>query len=189
MTKQIIGLVGRAGSGKDTIGELIKKHVETKSKSVMMKGFADAIKETLSNIFIIPLGCFYDRELKEKPMHELYGRSPRDMCKWFGTDVMRKDIDMDIWLNRMFRVIETTDFDFYIIPDVRFLNEAKSIKDFGGTLIYIDADERLGPIPVNAHVSETEQYVIKDTMKPTVITNNGTLEEFQEKTKSFINQI
>ena len=179
--KKIIGMVGRAGAGKDTAADILKRNLEEDGWNVSVSAFASPIKEALGLVFLLPPRHFHDRDLKEKPMDELYGRSPRELCQWFGTNVMRDGVDSDIWLNRMWRFVEISEFDTFIITDVRFMNEAKSIVEKGGKLIYLDADARLPKLPENAHVSELEQYRIRDTFDPIVVKNNGTLESFTKE--------
>lgn len=60
----LIGLTGRAGSGKDSVcNELISQSEITYERIA----FADRLKVFCSRIFEVPLNHFYDRELKNKP--------------------------------------------------------------------------------------------------------------------------
>lgn len=74
----IIGLVGRAGAGKDTVAD----HLVAKYGFVRI-AFADKLKQIVSDLYCVPIEHFHDRELKNVPNKRLSGRNllasmPRD---------------------------------------------------------------------------------------------------------------
>lgn len=82
----LLGLVGRAGSGKDTIAEqLILNH------NFVRVAFADKLKEIISDAFDIPLHYFNDRDKKNEPhpnicqryLMEKFG-GIHELSDWFG---------------------------------------------------------------------------------------------------------
>lgn len=176
--KNIKVFVGRARCGKDSSYKIVNKRYG-KSHSILRIGFADRIKDSLAETLQIDKKYFYDDDLKDAPLDELGGETPRDWCKKYGS-LMRKQFNENIWLNHVMKKIENTAFDLYIITDCRFLNEAECLVKRGCELFYVDADIRLGPLPKDADVSETEQYKIKAKYKPTVIDNNTTFKHFEE---------
>jgi len=183
-----IGLVGRAGSGKDTMAEILRTKLESRGKRVYVAGFADIIKELMSEMYLVPLDCFYDRVLKEEVHPRMYGKTPREVCQWFGTNIVRDEVDRDFWYNRMITQIDDRGSDVTIITDCRFINEAMQLKmDKNAYLFYIDADERLPPMAHDAHVSEKDVYNIRDTVADViVIDNNHTVEKFTHAVNSII---
>lgn len=125
---QIIGLYGKKGSGKDTVCQFIQ---EINSNFVAL-AFATPIKESLANIHQIDIKYFNDPELKNQPLEKLKGKSPRDLMKWLGTDVYRRQFSDDIWIenmkSRIKKVLESG--KGVIVTDCRYQNELEILKSF-----------------------------------------------------------
>lgn len=186
--KLVIGICGRAGAGKDSLASYIQNHFS--DRKVHINGFATAIKEMMSKLFLVPEDCFYDRKLKETPMPQLYEKTPREICQWFGTDVIRRDIDKRFWVNRLCSLIESTDCDIFVVPDVRFYNEYVDLRTrFKAKILYIDADRRLS-VQSDSHVSELEHNQIKEFLpEECIIYNNDAVDAFDEECRKICDQL
>lgn len=186
----VIGLIGRKTSGKDTLCNFLREEATTTTKFIRM-AFADRIKEVCAKMFAFPdTTAFHDQRAKECVHPEYYHKSPRELMQWFGTEVVRAHLGPDFWISRLamdvenaLNTYETYDKVTICVTDVRFLNEAQFLIDkFGAKLVYIDADDRLGPIPDDAHVSEKEIYDVVEKFSDRVvkILNNDTVDEFKK---------
>jgi hypothetical protein len=137
---RLIGLAGRAGSGKDTAGEYL-------AKNYMMEHtfFAKPIKEGCRVMFGLTDEQLYGSQ-KETVIPE-YGCSPRQIMQWAGTEFGRNLVHPDIWLMRVRHVWDaiqaTADETFHgglVVTDVRFENEAALIRELGGTVVHVVRD-------------------------------------------------
>lgn len=159
----IIGFTGAIGSGKDTacIGKKI--------------GFADALKEVCSDL------TGHDYTLREtKDGFVLPGVTGRKMLETIGATM--RSLDENFWLNlAMERVVYFSKFETVCIPDVRYKNEVDAIRKAGGVIVRINRDgcQRTG------HESDNWDQLEFDYE----IYNNGTLEEFIEKIKSWYSSL
>lgn len=150
MTKvKIIGIAGKARSGKDTVAErLVQGH------GFVRMAFADPLKEAARCIFGLSDAQLYG-DLKETN-DAFWGKTPRRIMQLLGTDAVRKNIDDDVWIKATQRRIETEmaerDTIGIVIPDVRFPNEADAIRAWGGDVWHVS---RPGIAAVEEHVSET----------------------------------
>ncbi len=146
---RIIGIGGRAGSGKDTLAaRLVKQH------GFVRLAFADPLKEGAAVMFRLS-GDQIHGSLKEVT-DERYGKSPRQIMQALGTEFGRNLIHPDLWVRAArARIDEFRDFVAppagVVMPDVRFPNEAEAIREWGGELWRV---ERPGIAAVAAHVSE-----------------------------------
>jgi hypothetical protein len=141
----IVGILGFAGSGKDTVGSMFREAGYRKAS------FAATLKDATSAIFgwereLLEGDTNESREFREKvdpfwTKHLGYEVTPRKMLQWFGTDACRNVIGDNIWVYSMLRNMDPN--KKYVITDVRFPNEIKMIQDAGGTLIRV----RRGPEP------------------------------------------
>lgn len=172
-TPNIIGLLGPAGSGKDTVREILAKH------GYYGLAFADPIREMLKPLLLacgVDLSYMTARHLKEQPMPVL-GVSYRQLAQTLGTEWGRAQ-GPDFWLRiaaaSMMEVsISTFGPPLFVISDVRFPNEAEWIRNLGGQVWRID---RPGVAPVREHTSET----LVETITPDfVLDNNGSLDDLQ----------
>jgi len=170
--EQIIGIAGFAQSGKDTLANyLVENHGYTRV------AFADTLRGMLYETNPI-VALVYDENYREITRVQnvvnaigwegAKAEYPeiRELLQRLGTEAGRKHIADDIWSRTVF---ERPHAAKLVIPDVRFPNEAKAIKDRGGTIVRV---KRNGYEPINAHVSETA-YDGFDI----VVENNGTPEE------------
>lgn len=151
---KIIGLCGKARSGKTTAAEAIELEFGAKHLS-----FAEPLRKFVQEI----TGGYTD---EDKEMYiEWLGASPRVLMQTLGTDWGREMIHDDIWVNICMQ--KASHHDLVVISDVRFDNEVDAIKERGGCLIYI---ERPGCVPVSEHISERN-----DTQRfcDYTIVNNG----------------
>lgn len=137
----ILGIHGKAGTGKDTICAMIAENY----RKIYREAFADPLKACCAAAFGIPEDDFNDPDMKEEP-NDVWGISPRKIAQFVGTEMFRDNIDRllpetesDFWircltnkLNSAYEAGETV-----IIPDVRFLNEAQWIKSNGGHVIHL----------------------------------------------------
>jgi hypothetical protein len=137
----LLGVVGFAGSGKGTIGDiLIRDH------QFVRLSFADALKDAVSVIF------GWDRNMLEGDTKESrdwrekvdpwwsnkfgYQVTPRLMLQKMGTEAGRNVFDDEIWIHTVARRLKN--HENVVIPDVRFKNEIDFIRDNGGYIIQVN---------------------------------------------------
>lgn len=187
------GITGKARAGKDLFASMLASAL-TPAEGVVFS-FADVLKEMLVPL-LAPLApgnmppdqfvhdCLGGK-LKEEPLPCL-GKSPRQLMQWLGTEWGRELVDQDIWTKIMDKRIEAdvamsltyTDSDeldlVYIIPDVRFDNEAQWLN---GRVIHLI---RPNSSEVAEHSSEDG---IKDYHICTTVYNDGTVHDLEEQAK------
>lgn len=176
----IIGLTGKARSGKDTIADYLAKH-----HMLDVISFAQPVKAGV----IAAFGLEPDKpdEDREQVIPHI-GKSKRELYQLFGTEFGRDMIDHDIWVKMAQHNLNKarnapyyyTDWQGAVFTDVRFDNEAEFIKRNGGIIIEVIRDN--AP-KVRAHVSEegiNEQFI------DYVIFNNGTIDELHAEVDSIL---
>ena len=173
----IIGLSGKAGSGKDTVAQILVEEFGYKRVA-----FGDKIKECL--LALDPIVWRVAQRGSIGTLSELVAEFGWDYIKQdsevrrllqrMGTEVGRNILWKDIWVNLVLENVSSS--ENVIITDVRFSNELQEIYDYQGKVWRIERD-----IPaVNSHSSETE---LDDWEFDRVISNNGTLEELANRVR------
>jgi hypothetical protein len=137
----IIGVVGFAGSGKGTAGDiLVRDYNFTKI------AFADAVKDATAAIFGWPRQLLEgdtetSREFRETvdpwwaEALERPGFTPRLALQLMGTEAGRNVFHPDLWV----KVVEMKmdSLENTVITDVRFPNEIKAIQKSGGFVVRV----------------------------------------------------
>lgn len=161
----LIGITGRARSGKDTVANFIVAAIGGYRYS-----FADPIRAMLATLGV-DMSDPYWQARKEEPIPAL-GVSPRRMMQTLGTEWGRQLINPDLWLIMAHqRLLQSG--PGMVIPDVRFDNEAAWIRKHGGRIIHVFRPDAKA---VETHVSE-DGIELQDT--DARLFNSGTLEELQ----------
>jgi hypothetical protein len=142
----LIGIVGFAGSGKGTIGDiLVNNHDFTRLS------FADAVKDAVSVVFGWPRHLLEGdtdesrkfRECRDEFWSDRFGYevTPRLAMQLMGTESGRSVFHDDIWVHTLEKRMKyKMEWEFetdFVIPDVRFPNEIKFIRDQGGFVIRV----------------------------------------------------
>lgn len=162
----LIGLTGKAGSGKDsTAGRLVARHG---FKSV---SFANPIRAGLQAVLGLT-DAHFAHPFKEVVL-KVYGKSPREMMQSLGTTWGRESVTEDLWLILASKKITEYRRLGYnvVITDVRFDNEADMIREMGGEVWHIMRDSAGTE---HAHVSE---HGVMWYEEDTIIENNSSLKE------------
>lgn len=148
----LIGLTGKARSGKDTVADYLAEHYRFKTTA-----FAKPIKDGCKAMFGLTDEHVYG-DLKEVVIPE-YGCSPRQMLQWCGTEFGREMVHPDIWLMQVRHqweaMRETAAETFHsglVVTDVRFENEAELIRKLGGFVVHV---ERPDAQTIASHSSES----------------------------------
>lgn len=170
-----VGIIGRARVGKDTAGSWL-----VENRGYVRVGFADALKEAALRLNPIIEGDHPD----VMRLSDAVGSSPWgwDVAKDVYPEVRRilqeygmsiRDIDPEFWLRTaLAKVAEANAAGSpVVITDVRFPNEAESLRRAGFHLLYID---RPG-VPRLNHASEG---ALTPADADTTIENYGSVPEF-----------
>lgn len=166
----IIGLTGRARSGKDTAGAIISRLFGLPGLA-----FADPLKEAAIPMFGLTrdmvYGINYDREQIVQP----WGMSVRDMLQRLGTECAREVFRQDFWMMRADITLATDPMyaEGFVMKDIRFDNEAEWILDKGGVVLMLHRS--VGGI-AEEHKSERG---VSDHLISKRIPNEGTLGDLE----------
>ncbi len=139
--RQIIGIIGAIGSGKDTIADyLIAEHGFKKLS------FARRVKDAAAAVF------GWDRELLEGATKEsrewreqvdpFWDLTPRLALQKIGTEMFRQHIRDDIWIKGVEKDLVAERSQSFVITDCRFQNEIDAIRRAGGRLIYVERGDK-----------------------------------------------
>jgi hypothetical protein len=150
----LIGLCGYAGVGKDTAAQVLLDEL-----GFQRIAFADPIKSAL--LALDPLIPSEDggpvRRLSQFCQAHSWSEvkdyaEVRRLMQIMGTEVGRNLFDPDLWVKLAKRKLESTlSVGDVVVTDIRFPNEARLIRGYGGVLVRL---ERPGFGPVNEHVSD-----------------------------------
>ena len=160
----IIGVSGRIGSGKDTVGEIIQKLCLTNNgPKFEIKKYAGKLKQMASLLTGIPLEDFEDQEFKKSYLGAEWGTvksnplnavpvfadvsfnesmSVRELLQKLGTEAMRDGLHTNVWVNALFADYRGPKMSEYnpsnwIITDMRFPNEMEAVKERKGITIRV----------------------------------------------------
>jgi hypothetical protein len=162
----IIGLHGKKQSGKNTFARLAMAMCKV---SCFELAFADSLKQEVAAACDITM-----EEIERKK--SLY----RPMLQWWGTE-FRRSVTDDYWVRRIAdKIVKLpSDTSVCFITDVRFINEAKFIKDIGGVLIKIKRDlEDVNDL----HASEISMDGYTDF--DYIVNNDGTISDLLVKVRT-----
>ncbi|MFH1968408.1 MAG: AAA family ATPase [bacterium] len=114
--KKIIGLTGEIGAGKDTFCQYVKENYQ----NVFVFRFSDALTEILK--------MFFDAVKRADQ-------------QWLGSSLKERFGD-DILVRALIRKVNKIDEGIIILNGVRANGEAEAIKENGGKIIYITAEQK-----------------------------------------------
>lgn len=136
----IIGLIGYAGSGKDTTADYLVENYNFTKLS-----FGSILKDVVASLFSWPRelleGDTNESRIFRETKDEWWSKelnmevTPRKMFQMIGTDIMRNHFHTDIWLLALKKKL--TQYENVIITDIRFINEYDFVKNLGGIIIKI----------------------------------------------------
>ncbi len=181
---KIIGIIGHARSGKDTIAERL-----TESWGFTRYAFADSLRWLLQTFdpaaWAIQSAPFTRRWQRE--WEELKRERPKEVrASLQDYGMALRELDSEIWVRALRRhIANRPEISTWVIPDVRQRNEAELIHlVLEGELWVV---ERPGVGPVNGHAAEAEidslALLAKELGGP-VLTNATTIEELHEQVDS-----
>ena len=173
MEIKVIGVTGRARSGKDTVADMIKDHIGGSRYS-----FAEPMYNMLS-------AAGFDFKspdwagLKEEPIAGI-GKSPRQMLQTLGTEWGRKLVCEDFWIK--LAEVRLNFMTRMIISDCRFDNEADWIRQNGIVIRVIRPDVEL----VNPHESEAGISIREGDL---TIENDSDLKDLRKKVNFLLDSV
>lgn len=181
-TPLLIGLIGNAGAGKDTVAAFLEDE-----HAFERIGFADPMLDMVLALFNaagVDGAWAIERSLKELATPVL-GVSYRRLAQTLGTQWGRETITADLWLRIAGHALHQCRLQQHsvVVSDVRFANEAAWIKAQGGVLVRV---QRHGLQPVAPHVSETELAGIAHDHH---LDNNGSLAALFDQVDELIDHL
>ncbi len=157
----IIGISGKIGSGKSTLGEELGDLICAQGMKSRLASFGAEVKREASKRFRFDIILAYSEEGKGQIVfhHDLPGgaMSVRRILQWWGTDVRRKE-DPDYWVKKLgqsFDALPETEGKVIIIDDIRLPNEAEFVRERAGFLVRVQPYAGWKPGPYANHKSET----------------------------------
>jgi hypothetical protein len=191
---KLIGLIGKARSGKDTVG----KHIETYYNGKCY-ALADPIKDLAKTLFLFDEEQLYGS--KKEIVDERWGITPRQSFQIIGTNIMQFAIygfmpdllnkvpirqfwikHFKEWSTKFRNEFENKD-KIIIVTDIRFPHEADMIKEMDGILIKIDRPGLDISGQQYKHCSETAELPFDY-----LVCNDSTLEKLYQNVDKILNK-
>ena len=178
---EYIGLLGKKGSGKDTLADYL-----VNTKGFVKYSFAKPIKDIAKILFNLSEEQLYGNS--KETIDNRWGISPRVIFQRLGTEFGQDLIyklfpelkikDKHLWL-RLFNIfLEKNKDKNIVIADVRFVHEINYLKKLNFNIIKIYRKDSL----MDNHVSEKQNDLYYDYL----IENNDSKEALFNKYEDFI---
>ena len=171
---RIIGIAGKAESGKTTFANILKEELELQHKRVLLINYGDFVK------FICTKYYNWNGEKDEK------GRA---LLQHIGTEQGRLAVNENIWVDMVINtvMVASRDYDIAIIGDCRFPNEFERWNEHGIDIYKIKIERNNY---VN-HLTEQQKHHQSETAldnykKCVIVTNDGTLKDLRQIAKQII---
>lgn len=125
------------------------------------------------NFIYIGLDDYFNINFSDliNPLFTIKGMSPalkiRDIMQFIGTDVGRKVLGEDIWVNiAKLKILNKINVNgICYVSDVRFYNECEAIKDLGGKVILINRPNISIPEHESEEINIAPHYIIDNDKK------------------------
>ena len=171
---QIIGIAGRAGSGKSELGAVARLVLDISRAEVCCIPFALPLKMVA-------------RQLGWDGKKDARGRR---FLQRLGTDAVR-DYDPQTWVRKWREAVtqfeEYFGTDYIIADDVRFENEAAEIHRMGGCVVRVVRPE-IDKATDDTEDHPSEQPLPYECIDHTIL-NDGNLEQLREKVKILLREV
>lgn len=170
MDRTKIGLIGYAGSGKDTVADHLVRH------GFARVAFADPVRDVL--LSINPLVTRDGLRLRDVVEAQGWDRAKREipevrvLLQGLGVGV-RDALGESVWLDHALQRLDALRGPV-VVTDVRYRNEALALRSRNFLLAWV---QRPGVGPANAHPSETG---IPVELADAVLLNDGDIPELHE---------
>lgn len=172
MRRHIIGLTGYAGTGKDTVADLLVTHAGFRKLA-----FADAIRGEVADAFGVDMDVLTNPVTKQEPSASLSlqkapfcfanavaccarptaadtawvaaPRSPRQILQWWGSEYRRRQ-NPDYWVHqlraRLILLMQKQLGTRFVITDVRMDNEAAALRAMGASIWQVTRPGSIGEL-------------------------------------------
>jgi dephospho-CoA kinase len=212
----IIGINGKIGSGKDTVGKIIQylqchntgeitiedvmsnpEHewwLEEQSKFEIKK-FAGKLKQIGSILSGIDVEMFEDQEFKKLYMSPEWGMTYREFLQKLGTEAMREGLHTNVWVNALFADYTPTHyligaFDTKLTDgDPVYPNWIITDMRFPNEMEAVELREGVTIKVVRSGTAvgtHPSETALDDAYFDHVISNNGTIEDLVEKVRQIL---
>ena len=183
---KIILISGKKRAGKDFIGSLIQRKLESKGKKVTKVAYADSVKDIICNSFGISRDELDEMKNNKTEIYikDSFIQNPKTsnvfkkisdfrlLLQRFATEGRRAEFGEDVWVQvfkNKVRKLESQGIEYIIVPDWRFLAEA--LEDYSN--VYRIRVKGMFDSDSDNHRSETEldtfknfDLVIDNTKRP-----------------------
>ena len=165
----LIGLTGKAGSGKTTAARYLSDLY-----GIPRRPFAFPLKCMIGALGFPAEVLDGPSHVKELPTEKLAGHSLRHAMQTLGTQWGREIMGQDFWVRQW---ENTLDQPGCIADDVRFPNECEAIRSRGGVILRVERDGAGVRGEGAKHASEQCDKLWYDA----VIPNNGSVDDFHAR--------
>lgn len=174
---KIILISGKAGHGKDTVGDYLTEKLDAQGKKVLVCHFGDAVKHVCTK--------FFGWDGRKTP-------EGRKLTQHVATDTTRAKYP-NFWADFIVKLLDVfyDEWDVVLIPDLRFTNEVTLMQNWFPDVTTLRVN-RPGFVREEfnedtlKHVSENQ---LDDYNFDYVIDNNSTLDDLYKKVDSFIEAV
>jgi hypothetical protein len=179
MGLKLIGVTGKARSGKDTVATiLVEEH------GFVRTAFADPLKQAAAILFDWPPELAFSDSIKEH-LSPFWNMTGREIMQKFGTEAMRGTFGEDFWVKRwVTEYARLSPKHSIVVSDVRTDTEANAIRDLGGIIVHLRRDSA-GLAGAEA-LHSSEAGIKFDKASDIWVDNNGTVADLVDEAHRLI---
>lgn len=173
MGLKLIGVHGKAQSGKDTVARILADE-----HGFVRTAFADPLKAAASILFNWPVEMAFSDEIKgyKSPLWDITGRTAFQRLG----DAMKIGFGTDFWIKRWAcEYARLKDKHSIVVADVRTNAEADMIRGLGGIILHLE--RRGAGLSGLEGMHSSEAGITFNRSTDLRIENNGTLSELEDE--------